>query len=163
MTIQATLCLILDDNKILLLKKSKGLFGEGKWSYPGGKILPNEEPKPAATREVFEETRLVVKSPADVGLMYFFNKGQRLSPVWTVHTFLARRFDGVPIGGREGQLKWSNIDALPFDEMWEDDQYWYRLALMGTRFDGWFYFSGGFEKLIDHRIEVKSLPNQSET
>ena len=60
---------MLDDNKILLLKKSKGLFGEGKWSYPGGKILPNEEPKPAATREVFDENRLVVKSPADVGLM----------------------------------------------------------------------------------------------
>ncbi len=73
------------------------------------------------------------------------------------------QFDGVPIGGREGQLKWFNVDALPFDEMWEDDQYWYRLGLDGTRFDGWFYFSGDFEKLIDHRIEVKSLPSQIES
>jgi len=163
LSIQATLCLIVKDNRILLLKKSKGLFGEGRWSYPGGKILPNEEPKLAAIREVLEETRLVVKSPAEVGLMYFYSKSQRLSPVWTVHTFLARQFDGVPIGGREGQLKWFNVDALPFDEMWEDDQYWYRLALDGTRFDGWFYFSGNFEKLIDHRIEVKSLPSQIES
>ena len=96
-------------------------------------------------------------------LMYFYNKSQRLSPVWTVHTFLARQFDGVPIGGREGQLKWFNVDALPFDEMWEDDRYWYRLALDGTRFDGWFYFSGDFEKLVDHEIEVKSLPSQIES
>ena len=160
MSIRAILCLIVKDNRILLLKKSKGLFGEGRWSYPGGKILPNEEPKLAAIREVLEETRLVVKSLAEVSLMYFYNKSQRLSPVWTVRTFLARQFDGVPIGGREGQLKWFNVDALPFDEMWEDDQYWYRLALDGTRFDGWFYFSGDFEKLIDHRIEVKSLQNQ---
>jgi hypothetical protein len=46
--------------------------------------------------------------------------------------------------------------------MWEDDQYWYRLVLDGTRFEGWFYFSGEFEKLIDHRIEVKPLLNQIE-
>ena len=162
MSIQATLCLIVKDNRILLLKKSKGLFGEGRWSYPGGKILPNEEPKLAAIREVLEETRLVVKSPAEVGLMYFYSKSQRLSPVWTVHTFLARQFHGVPIGGREGQLKWFDVDALPFDEMWEDDQYWYKLALEGTRFEGRFYFSGDFEKLIDHRIEAKSLPSQIE-
>jgi 8-oxo-dGTP pyrophosphatase MutT (NUDIX family) len=50
------LCLIVRDNRILLLKKSKGLFGEGRWSYLGGKILPNEEPKLAAIREVLEET-----------------------------------------------------------------------------------------------------------
>ncbi len=131
--------------------------------YPGGKIVPNEGPKLAAIREVLEETRLVVKSLAEVGLMYFYNKSQRLSPVWTVHTFLALQFDGVPIGGREDQLKWFNVDALPFDEMWEDDKYWYRLALDGTRFDGWFYFSGDFEKLIDHRIEVKSLQNRIES
>jgi len=46
------LCLIVKDNRILLLKKSRGLFGEGKWSYPDGKILPHEEPKPSAIREV---------------------------------------------------------------------------------------------------------------
>jgi len=91
-----------------------------------------------------------MNSPEEVGLRYFYNKSQRLSPVWTVHTFIARQFDGVPIGGREGRLKEFNFDELPFDEMWEDDQYWYRLALDGIRFDGWFYFSGDFEKLIDH-------------
>jgi len=68
--------------------------------------------------------------------------------------FLAHEFEGVPIDGREGHLKWFSIDALPFNEMWEDDQYWYRPALEQTRFEAWFYFSGDFEKLIDHRIRV---------
>jgi len=65
--------------------------------------------------------------------------------------------------GREGRLKWFNVDALPFDEMWEDDQYWCRLALEGTRLEGWFYFSGDFEKLIDHRIEVKPPPKSNQS
>jgi 8-oxo-dGTP pyrophosphatase MutT (NUDIX family) len=62
LTIQATLCLIAKDNKILLLKKSRGLLGEGKWNAPGGKMLPNEDPKACAVREVFEETRLNIKN-----------------------------------------------------------------------------------------------------
>ena len=156
MSIQATLCLIAKDDKILLLKKSKGLLGEGKWNAPGGKILPKEEPIACAVREVFEETRLRVTEPEQVGNLYFYDKGVRLNPVWIVYVFLSRQFDGVPIDGREGHLKWFSTDALPFDEMWEDDQYWYRLALDGTRFEGWFYYSGDFEKLTDHRIETKS-------
>jgi len=151
------MCFILKDKQIMLLKKSKGLLGQGKWNLPGGKMLPNEEPKACAVREVFEETRLTVRNVEQIGLLYFYNNSQRLSPIWTVHAFLARGFEGVPIDGREGRLKWFSIDALPFDEMWEDDQYWYGMALEGTGFEGWFYFSGDFEKLIDHRIEVKPL------
>ena len=56
MTIQATLCFIVKDHKILLLKKSKGLLGRGKWNLPSGKILPDEEPNACEVREVFEET-----------------------------------------------------------------------------------------------------------
>jgi hypothetical protein len=77
--------------------------------------------------------------------------------------FLASQFDGVPIDEREGRLEWFKIDALPFAEMWEDDQYWYRTALNAARFEAWFYFLGDFEKLIDHRIEVKSSLDPAET
>ena len=162
MTIPATLCFLVENNQVLLLKKSKGLFGQGKWNAPGGKILANEEPKSCAIREVFEETGLIVENIERVGLLYFYKNGQREIPDWTVHAFLAHQFTGVPRHGREGRLKWFNIDALPFDGMWEDDQYWCRLALEGTRLEGWFYFSGDFENLIDHRIEVKPPPNQIE-
>ena len=162
MTIQATVCFILRDNEVLLLKKSKGLFGQGKWNAPGGKILPNEEPQTCAVREVFEETGIIVENTEQIGLLHFYNNSQRENPDWIVHAFLAHQSIGVPIDGREGRLKWFKIDALPFDEMWEDDQYWCRLALEGTRLEGWFYFSGDFEKLIDHRIEVKPPPNQVE-
>jgi len=162
LTIQATVCFILRDHEVLLLKKSKGLFGQGKWNAPGGKILPNEEPQTCAVREVFEETGLIVENTEQIGLLHFYKNSQRENPDWIVHAFLAHQSIGGPIDGREGRLKRFKIDALPFDEMWEDDQYWCRLALEGTRLEGWFYFSGDFENLIDHRIEVKPPPNQIE-
>jgi hypothetical protein len=31
---------ILKDNEVLLLKKSKGLFGQGKWTLPGARYCP---------------------------------------------------------------------------------------------------------------------------
>ena len=45
MKTHATLCYIVKDNKVLLLKKAKGLWGEGKWNGPGGKPLHGEDPK----------------------------------------------------------------------------------------------------------------------
>jgi 8-oxo-dGTP diphosphatase len=75
-----------------------------------------------------------------------------VSPQWTVHVFLSQDFEGTPADGREGITSWFDIDALPFKEMWEDDPYWYRLAIEGRRFEGWFYYSGDFEKLQDYRI-----------
>ena len=162
MTIQATVCFILKKNEVLLLKKSRGLFGQGKWNAPGGKILLNENPKACAVREVFEETQLSVENIEPIGRLYFYKNNQRRIPDWTVHAFLAHQFKGKPTAGREGELKWFNIDSLPLDKMWEDDQYWCRIALGGTRLQGWFYYSGDFEKLIDHKIEAKSQPEQIE-
>ena len=162
MTIQATVCFILRDNEVLLLKKSKGLFDQGKWNAPGGKILPNEEPQTCAVREVFEETGLIVENTEQIGLLHFYKNSQRENPDWIVHAFLAHQSIGGPIDGREGRLKRFKIDALPFDEMWQDDQYWCRLALERTRLEGWFYFSGDFENQIDHMIEVKPPPNPIE-
>ena len=94
-------------------------------------MLPNEEPDTCAAREILEETRLTVKRMEEAGVLYFYNNSQRLSPISAGHVFLTDQFDGVPIDGREGRLEWFSVDALPFDEMWEDDQYWYGLASRG--------------------------------
>src|SRR2546430_6265852 len=57
-------------------------------------------------------------------------------------------FERVTLNGREVRLPWFSIDALPFEKMWEDDQYWDRLALDGNNFDGWIYYSSEYELLI---------------
>lgn len=162
MTIQATLCFILDQNRVLLLKKNPGLFGAGKWNAPGGKIQDGETAEHCATREVHEETGLEVK-PSRVATIDFYKFNKRHDPDWTAHVFLARGFHGtLKSESREGVLRWFPIDQPPFEEMWEDDRYWYKYAIKGTPFKGEFYFKGDFEKLIDHNIQLLGSKNDSE-
>ncbi len=154
MTIYAILSFVLSDDKVLLLKKAMGLFGEGKWNVPGGKIRPGEDSGDCAMRETFEETGLRIKNLEQVGLVHFYKNGRRDVPEWTGYVFVSRKFSGTLTEGREGSLKWYSIDSLPFDEMWEDDRYWSRLVFEHKRFEAWFYYSGEFEKLMGHRIEA---------
>ena len=153
MTIQATLCFILDKNRVLLLKKNPGLFGGGKWNAPGGKLQPRETAEHCATREVLEETGLRVK-PTSVATLAFFKYDKRSDPDWLAHVFRATEFHGTIKESREGILRWFPADQPPFDEMWEDDRHWYKHAIEGRAFKGNFYFRGDFEKLLDHKIEL---------
>jgi 8-oxo-dGTP diphosphatase len=155
LTIQATICFILRDDKVLLLKKSAGLFGQGKWNAPGGKIQPGESAGECAVREVLEETGLSVRNSEAIGIVHFYKNSQRDNPEWDGHVFTFREFHGSPVAGREGTLQWFNKNSLPYDEMWEDDRFWSHLAIQGGRFEGWFYYSGDFEKLEDHKITLK--------
>ena len=135
------------------MKKNPGLFGGGKWNAPGGKLQPNETADHCATREVLEETGLHVNLTR-VATLAFFKYDKRLDADWLAQVFRATEFHGTIKESREGILRWFPSDHPPFDEMWEDDRYWYRHAIEGRRFRGNFYFRGDFEKLLDHEIEL---------
>ena len=156
--IEATLCFIVRNNEVLLLKKSVGLFGQGKWNAPGGKILSGETAQECAVREVLEETQLTIGSLQQIATVYFYKHDKHTDPDWKVNVFVSHDFSGTAADGREGIVKWFSVDALPFNEMWEDDRHWSRLVFEGKRFEGWFYYSGDFEKLVDYRIEDLSTP-----
>lgn len=155
MTIHATLCFIIDKDSVLLLKKNPGLFGAGKWNAPGGKLQSNETAEQCATREVLEETGLQVK-PTRVATLAFFKYDKREDPDWIAHVFRATRFHGSLKESREGILRWFPTNQPPFNEMWEDDRFWYNYAVEGRTFRGSFYFQGDFEKLVDHEIHFST-------
>lgn len=46
----ATLCHIMKDDKLLLQRKSKGLFGGGRWNGVGGKLEADETPEECVKR-----------------------------------------------------------------------------------------------------------------
>ncbi|MCX8190529.1 MAG: 8-oxo-dGTP diphosphatase [Candidatus Diapherotrites archaeon] len=155
MPIIATLCMICKNGKILLQKKAKGKFGEGKWNMPGGKVRNGETCIEAAKREVLEETGLKVKKLCEVGKINFFFENSN-EPAWVVHVFSAKSFSGLERPNEEGELKWFDTKELPFNEMWPDDKHWYPLLLAGKNFEGNFFFTHGFEKLLNYRIEEKA-------
>jgi len=60
MPLNVTISVVENENKILLLKRKKGLFS-GMLGLPGGKIENGERIKEAAIREIEEETKIKSK------------------------------------------------------------------------------------------------------
>ena len=54
--------------------------------------------------------------------------------------FVSTEFAGDPVETREAKPFWCKVDAVPYDEMWEDDQHWLPEMLAGKRFEGDFVF-----------------------
>jgi 8-oxo-dGTP pyrophosphatase MutT (NUDIX family) len=150
--IVATLCHIIKGKNLLLQKKSKGLFGEGKWNGVGGKLKPNESPEDCVKREVHEETGLRISDLKFHGVLNFYF-GNRKEIDWVVHVFSTSVFEGKLKSSKEGNLRWFNFEDIPFDEMWGDDRYWLPLVLKGKSFKGNFYFDDEGKTILDFDLK----------
>ncbi|MEM2935605.1 MAG: 8-oxo-dGTP diphosphatase [Candidatus Bathyarchaeia archaeon] len=153
MAIIATLCHIMRNDALLLQKKSKGLFGEGKWNGVGGKLEPNESPEACVTREVFEETGLKASNIKFHGVLNFYF-GDRNELDWVVYIFSTKVFEGEPKAGGEGDLKWFAFKDIPYDEMWQDDEHWLPLLLEDKSFQGNFYFDEEGKELLGFDLKI---------
>ncbi len=137
-TMRATLVLVLEEGRLLLIRKKRGL-GAGKINGPGGRIDPGESPRACAARELEEE--LCVRA---VGLelrgelSFQFVDGLALH----VHVFSAPGRIGEPTETSEAIPLWVTPDTVPYDEMWADDRLWMPHLFAGHTFCGRFLFDG---------------------
>ncbi len=149
-TERATLLFVIRDGHILLIRKKRGL-GAGKINGPGGRLDPGETPRQAAIREVQEELRVTPLLVQEVGELRFqFVDG------FSIHGTVFRAADcrGEPQETEEAIPLWTPLDAIPFDEMWDDDRFWLPLMLQGLYVVGRFVFDG--DRLLDHHIATRS-------
>ena len=133
-----TLAYLLNDSMVCLALKKRG-FGEGNWNGYGGKLEEGESIIDAAIREIHEESLVVVepKNLEKVCIVEFiFTDGKHLE----VHTFFARTWNGEPQETEEMKPSWFAYDAIPYDKMWADDEYWFPKALAGEKLKGVVYF-----------------------
>ncbi|HEY3900807.1 MAG TPA: 8-oxo-dGTP diphosphatase [Chthoniobacter sp.] len=143
---RANLCFIVEDRRVLLIRKKRGL-GAGKINGPGGKIEPGETALDSAIREAQEEVGVTPAMLEERGELHFqFTDGYSLHCT----VFIARQFTGEPIETVEATPMWFDFDAVPYEEMWEDDQHWLPQVLAGERFIGWFDFDG--EKMLSMEV-----------
>ncbi|MDD5032864.1 MAG: 8-oxo-dGTP diphosphatase [Candidatus Pacebacteria bacterium] len=137
----ATLCFLMDGDKILLAKKKRG-FGVGKWNGVGGKMQEEETIEQAVLREAKEE--IGIDSCEDrlekAGSIKFYFNGKE---DWNqeVHIYALKKWEGEPQESEEMSPKWFFHHEMPFDEMWADDRHWMPYFLSGKRFEGEFYFT----------------------
>ena len=145
----ANLCFIVKDGLVLLIRKKRGL-GAGKINGPGGKLDPGETAHDSAVREVQEELGVTPLALENRGVLYFqFVDGLSLH----VTVFIADGLMGEPVETAEAIPLWFPIGAVPYGEMWEDDQHWLPQVLAGKSFDGWFEFDG--DKMLSKRVEFR--------
>ena len=145
---RANLCFIVKNERVLLIRKKRGL-GAGKINAPGGKIEPNETAVESAIREAREEVGVVPIEPEKRGELYFqFVDGYSLHCV----VFIALECKGEPVETAEATPFWQPLDAIPYDEMWEDDQHWLPLLFEGKTFCGYFTFEG--EAMKTKKVEI---------
>ena len=135
---RANLCFIVKEGRILLIRKKRGL-GAGKINGPGGKLEKGETALEAVIREVEEEVGVIPLELVEAGVLHFqFADGYSLHCV----VFLAGNFSGELMETEEATPLWFDLEAIPFSEMWEDDQHWLPAILAGHYFIGWFEFEG---------------------
>lgn len=95
----------------------------------------------AAVRELREETAVEI-APDNLearGILHFYFAGK---PEWNrdVHIFVSHGYAGGVEETEEMRPEWFDIDAIPFDNMWEDDPYWLHRVIEGESVEFEFYF-----------------------
>jgi 8-oxo-dGTP diphosphatase len=143
---RATLCFLIQDEQILLIRKKRGL-GAGKINGPGGRIEPGEEPHECAVRETSEEVGLTPRNVQNRGELHF-----QFADGYSLHcaVFVAHEFTGDLIETDEALPIWTPLDSIPYDEMWADDIHWLPGVIAGGTFRGYFHFDG--EKMLSKHL-----------
>lgn len=144
----ATLLFVFRDEEVLLIRKKRGL-GAGKINGPGGRLEAGESRRQCAIREVVEEVGIEPLEPREHGELRFqFVDGYSIH-VWV---FRSESHRGKVTETAEAVPLWTPVEAIPYGEMWADDEYWLPHLLAGRRFRGEFVFDG--DRMLDRRVEV---------
>ena len=143
---RATLCFLIQDGKILLIRKKRGL-GAGKINGPGGRIEPGEEPHECAVRETSEEVGLTPLDVQNRGELHF-----QFADGYSLHctVFVANEYTGELVETDEALPIWTPLESIPYEEMWADDIHWLPGVVSGGTFRGYFHFDG--EKMLSKHL-----------
>lgn len=149
---KVTLCLIIDNGKILLAMKKRG-FGAGLWNGYGGKQVPGESIEETARRETKEEIGIDVIDMQRVGTLNFFFDDAPKDQNWNqqVAVFIIKNWKGDPVESEEMKPRWFDLDKIPYTSMWEDDKHWLPEVIKGKKVIGTFIFGSG-QKLKEFRV-----------
>lgn len=146
-----TLCYIEKDNKYLMLNRTKkeNDINSGKWIGVGGHFEKGETPNECVTREVYEETGLMLKEYQLRGLLTFISDTDFVEYIWL---YTASEYEGELTECNEGELEWIDKNKILDLNLWEGDRVF--LKLLGEKSE---FFSLKLEyedgKLINTKLE----------
>lgn len=146
---RATLVFIIKGQEILLIEKKRGL-GAGKINGPGGRLEPGETPAECAVRETQEELLITPLDVEPVGELNFqFTDGHSIQG----YVYKATDYEGTPTETDEANPVWTQIEDIPYENMWADDAVWMPLMLRSEPFIGKFLFDG--DTMLGQHLELR--------
>lgn len=146
---EATLAIIVQNEKVLLGFKKKGEIGSQTLNGPGGKTEPGETASACVIRETQEEVGIALDAThlEEIALITFHHDG---TPDFRVHVFYTDAFSGEPVETADMIPGWYDIHNLPFDKMLESDREWFAKATRKEHFNANVYYkerAAGFERI----------------
>lgn len=125
--------------EILVARKKTGEIGVGKFSAPGGKLDEGETLRQCASRESFEEVRIVIpeegKRLTEVSVLDVFTATgeEAFEHFMRVFVYRTDEFLGEPVETEDmEQPIWVPFNEIPYDEMYPGDERWLPFVLDGT-------------------------------
>ena len=111
--VPAVSAVIMQDDKVLLVKRSKEPSA-GLWSFPGGRVELGETVREALVREVLEETSLVVEPGDMAGVQDVILKDQSETAFhYIIISFCARVISGELKAGDDAvDARWVELDEI---------------------------------------------------
>lgn len=155
-----TLIFLIKSDQILLAIKKRG-FGESLYNGVGGKIEPGETIEQTLLRETNEEITVTPMHYWKVAEHSFVQSADKEPWSINMHVFVCDEWHGEPTETEEMAPEWFDIKDIPYDKMWQDDEYWLPQVLAGKKVVGFFNFDEN-NKLMTHDVKmVDQLPGET--
>jgi len=112
----ATACIFNKDNKILLTKRHnpRNLVVHNLWQFPGGSIEYGESPSVAASREIREETGIIIHIQDHHPLVdsHTFNEGAHIVLMIYSADYISGKIDISGDREETSDAKWFSIEEI---------------------------------------------------
>lgn len=158
----ATLCYVRAGGKTLMIHRVKRAndMHAGKWNGLGGKLEPGESPEECVSREVREESGLLIRQPELRGVLTFpeFSKGED----WYAFVYVAREFSGTLVDSHEGVLRWVDDEDLLDLELWDGDRVFIPWLDQEEFFSAKFVYENGRLSEYEASLYKAGLPPRQE-
>ena len=122
------------------IKKQNDMH-QGKWNGLGGKLIPGESPEECASREILEESGLVVEQMRLCGVITFPSFDE--IDDWYCFLYVVDAFSGELIDSDEGILQWIPNDQLYDLNLWDGDKVFMRWLDRSEFFSAKFEYTNG--------------------
>lgn len=160
----ATLCFPIMEDEVLLSRKIVEKMhkpGAGKLNGYGGGPWSGESLEEAASRELFEESRLKanLKDLEKVAIVYFHNtKSDGEIFVCKCVVYLLKKWHGEPRDGdKMKNPRWYLKLQMPWTDMIVGDEYWLPSVFSGKKIIAEVHY-GPFQKELLRPVEIIEVP-----